>query len=59
MTNNLALILIVCIIAGAWGAVRAIEARSAERIAEMQARTEAERLKQFERLARVVAGLER
>lgn len=59
MTNNLALILIVCIVAGAWSIVRTIEARSAERIAELQARTEAERSKQLERLARIAAGLER
>lgn len=58
MSNNLTLILIVCIVVGAWGVVRAVEARSAERIAEIQARTEAERQKQFERLARIVAGRE-
>jgi len=49
MTNNLALILIVCILVGAWGCVRAIKARSAERIAEIKARGEAECAKLFAR----------
>lgn len=59
MSNNLTLILIICILAGAWGVVRAIEARSAERIAALQARTEAARQEQFERLVRIIAGRER
>lgn len=62
MSNNLALVLLACIIAGAWVIVRVVDARAALRRKQMAdelvARLDASSAASFERVARILAGRE-